>query len=232
MLTPNQDRLKRLADVQLEKGTHDDEPSNGECHVCIMEARAWVYEVPHTDHPDFDSPGISAFLIALNDSWPDAERQRLKKYEGIPPTKASVEVEQARAVMCLGWFLREHQPLWLEAAGLSGQAAELRALPAVTEENVEAALVTQKKALQAARAAWDAWSAVSFLIAARGGDALGKAATEQQRIDAGIAVLDAVTAATRDAELGLLDRMIALGSEPGAKGEGAFATAKTRETRR
>ena len=50
--------------------------------------------------PDFDSPGITAFLISLNDNWPDRERQRLIRYEGIPPTKATPEVERARAVMC------------------------------------------------------------------------------------------------------------------------------------
>jgi hypothetical protein len=56
-------------------------------------------------------------------------------------------------------------------------------------------------------------AAVSFLIVARGGNALRKDATEKQRIDAGIAALEAIEAKTRDAELALLDRLIALGAK-------------------
>lgn len=65
-----------LAIFKLESGAH----SNPEKGLCAMEAVAWLEGLAHTDHPACTCPIIGAYVRALNDSLPHAERQRIVAY--------------------------------------------------------------------------------------------------------------------------------------------------------
>ena len=57
-------------------------------------------------------------------------------------------LDEARSWMAMDWLIRDYAPAWLEAAGLTEPAAELRSLPAVLDE---AALCSVLRPIERAR---------------------------------------------------------------------------------
>ena len=219
-----------IDNVFLNTGSHSD-PSEG---VCAMEMVAYIAKEPHTDRPVCACPVITAFVISLNDSWTDEQRQALKPFlPRIIGTRKGVDAEVKRGIMTLDWTMRAHRPLWLEAAGFAEIAAQMRALPEIVDEaSFKPAMELQMEAIAAARSAWDAWDAWSArsarsawaawdawaarsasggLVALNAGNSLGPDATDEQRKQAkqaGMAALESVADSVRAGELELLDRMI------------------------
>lgn len=151
--------LKRLAQFEvavLDKGSH----SVIDTKRCAMEWVAYLAGEPHSDHPACVSPVITAYIISLNDSRDSVDRQVLKPYlPRILGTFATPEIETRRYVLTLDWMMREHRSIWLEAAARHEHAAEMRALPEVTNKmTFRTAAEAQYAAIEDALNAWNAWN--------------------------------------------------------------------------
>jgi hypothetical protein len=164
-----------LPALHLAKGAHDT-PEQG---ICLLEAVALFAGEPFTDDPSCVSPVLRAFGIASNDEWDDVQRQKLKLFIPRLVGTAGDGQDQARSYLALDWLIRTFTPAWLDLAGLSESAAELRGLRRIADmATAEAAGPVAREARSKAHAAVDA-----------AGDATGDAG------DAG----DAARAAARDA---------------------------------
>jgi len=141
----------------LAKGAHDTR-SEG---VCLMEAVAWFAGRDHTDHPICVSPVLGAYGRALNDRLPDDERQQLRQFVPLLPGTAGDGRDTKRGYMALDWAARTILPEWLDLAGLTSEAAALRALSPVTDAASRAA--ARKLLAQARDVAWTARSAAYTL---------------------------------------------------------------------
>jgi hypothetical protein len=167
--------------------------------MCLLEAVSYVAGERWSDHPRCVSKVIGAFGRAWNDQLDDATRQRLREY--IPRmigTATGAADDRARAWLATDWLVRTFTPAWLDLAGLSDDAAGLRALPELTSA---ASWRTARPTVEAARArAWDAAGAAAGDAAwdaagAAAWDAAGAAARAAARAAAG----DAAGAAAGDA---------------------------------
>ena len=161
--------LDHLGDLTLKKGAHGAR-DNG---LCAMEAAAWMAGEPHSDHPACVSPVIAAFMREWNDDLPsDEDRDRLLK-PLLPLTLNTRTVaadEERRGLLCADWLIRTFTPAWLDAAKLTEEAAELRALPELVDTPTIAAaqpiLNRARERADAARAAaWDAARAAAWAAA-------------------------------------------------------------------
>jgi hypothetical protein len=86
--------------VRLGRGGHH-EPGD---EVCVMELASMLAGEPFTDHPRASCPVIGAFLRAYNDRVDDDRRQDLYAYAArVVGTRATAEVEAARAQRCRAW---------------------------------------------------------------------------------------------------------------------------------
>jgi len=163
-----------LNDVVLKSGAH----STRDEGVCAMEMVAWLAGEAHSDSPACTCPVIGAFVRRVNDKWDDANRQRLKplllKLVGtVDPSK-----EQARAYMAVDWAVREILPQWHDLAGLTDQAAALRALsPIVDEDSARAGYAAVEAAWAAAAHAPAAATCIATRTAARIAAAAASTAT-------------------------------------------------------
>jgi len=178
-----------LANIVLKQGSHRARKDG----MCAMEAAAYVAGEKHSDHPACVCPVIGAFMRSRNDNLPDDESRTRLLLPLIPKiigTRATPEVERARAYMALDWLARECAPAWLDAAGLSEHAAALRALaPIMDKESAKASQET----LDAARAA--AWAAACDAA----WDAAGYAAWDAAWAAASAAAVDAAVDAAWNA---------------------------------
>ncbi len=119
-----------LSTIKLQAGAHPD-ANVGEW--CVMEAVAWAAGEPWTDRPQCVSPVIGAYLRRLNDDLDDDGRQELVPYIfKVIGTNTGPEDEERRRWLVANWMLQHHLPAWLDAAGLSEQAAIVRAIPEIT----------------------------------------------------------------------------------------------------
>src|SRR5574341_1842702 len=116
---------ERLATItRLEAGTHSPDHT-----FCVMEAVAYVAGEAWTDHPKCACPVLTAFCITLNDSMPDAERQKLLPFIlRLAGSKSTPEVEQRRMFLLVDAAVREFASAALEAYGLPHKAEQLRKL--------------------------------------------------------------------------------------------------------
>ena len=200
-LTAGTDPAAWLASLTLANGGHDSD----EDQWCVMEAAAYIADEPHSDHPACVSGVLTDFAINLNDRWKTEKRQLLKPF--IPRLIGTRDdgLDETRGYLALDWLIRTYTPAWLDLAGLTEPAAELRALrrivdvaaaesagPVVREAQIKAAAAgaaARAAAGDAARAAaWDAARAAAWAAA---GDAAWAAAWA--------AAWDAARAAARDA---------------------------------
>lgn len=116
-------------------------PDQGDWQWCVMEVAAWMADEAWTDDPANVSPVIADLAKALNDTLPDAERQDLKTYLAAAPAGVIDTVdagkETNRTLMCTDWLVRTYLPFWFNAAGLTDEADELAALPAIATGTVD-----------------------------------------------------------------------------------------------
>lgn len=62
--------------IVLQKGSHN----SSEEGMCVMEAVAYIAGEPHSDHPICACPVLTSFMIRINDSMTQDERQQLRPY--------------------------------------------------------------------------------------------------------------------------------------------------------
>jgi len=214
-----------LGPLTLLQGAHA--RGNG---MCAMEAAAYLAGEAHSDHPICVSPVIAAFMRRWNDRPGDAERQRLKPLVvQVLHTATGRADEQTRAWLCADWAVREHAPLWLDAAGLSQHAAHLRACaPLVDKATAEAA---RKVARNAATAAADADADAAATAAADADAYAAYAATAAADADATAAYAaadaDAAAAAAASAAASVASAATAAADADAAADASAAATAAT-----
>jgi len=166
------ERLPLLDTIHLAHGSH----SSFDDGACAMEVVAWIAGEPHSDQPKCVSPVLTGFCISLNDRWDDEQRQTLKPY--LPRLVGTRDgQDEARSYLALDWLIRTYTPAWLDLAGLTGEARELRSLRRIVD------LAAAQSAGPVVRAAQGR--------AAAARDAAGAAARDAAR--------DAARAAARDA---------------------------------
>ena len=143
-----------LESIHLLSGGHTG-PEKG---FCVMELAAYMADEPWSDHPACASPVLGAFLRSWNDALDDETRQKLKPYAAKVIGTAGDGKDEQRAWMAVDWMSRTYLPVWLDLAGLSGHAAAVRAVIAITDP---ISANSAQPVLDAARAAagdaaWDA----------------------------------------------------------------------------
>ena len=206
--------------ITLDRGGHR-RPDDG---LCVMEAVAYFAAEKHSDYPECVSPVIGAFLRRWNDDLDDEGRQKLKRL--IPlvvGTNTGKADDETRAWLVTDWMVRTYLPAWLDLGGMGEQAAAVRALdPIISATAWRQGSPAVDGARRAAAAAWDAaWDAArdAAWAAARAaaGAAAGAAARDAARAAAWDAAWDVLRPTVEELQrsaLGLLDRMIAVGSTP------------------
>jgi hypothetical protein len=139
--------VSRLADPYLSDGAHTapthPTPDQGDWQWCMMEVAAWMADEAWTDDPANVSPVIAQLCKALNDAMPDEARQDLKDYlvvapDGVIDTVSPGADETTRVYLSTNWLIRTYVPLWLDLAGLTEEADELQALPAIASGTMDA----------------------------------------------------------------------------------------------
>src|SRR5690606_28601620 len=123
--------------------------------ACLLEAVAYIAGEPWTDHPECVCPVLAAFGRAWNDALDDDTRNRILKpfIPRLIGTRSTRDVQDARAFAAADWAVRTYTPVWLRAAGLDAEAAELEALPTLsTTELCKAAMPTIGKVREKAAA--------------------------------------------------------------------------------
>ena len=136
-----------LADPVLSVGAHDAPtvsivPDQGDWAWCMMEVAAWMADEAWSDDPANVSPVIAQLCKMLNDSLPGTARWELKDFLVVAPDGVIDTVdagkETTRKLLCTNWLVRTYLPLWFDAAGMSDEADELAALPAIAAGTLDA----------------------------------------------------------------------------------------------
>ena len=208
-MTIIQERLDALDTITLAEGAHDDFESGH----CAMEVVAWLAGLGHTDCPECASPVLRDFTINLNDQWGHEQRQKLIPLLPRMVGTAGDGQDEARSYLALDWLIRTFTPAWLDLAGLTTEATELRSLRrivdmATAESAGPVVLSVRARAAAAGDAAWAAArGAARGAAGAAAWAAAGDAARDAARDAAGAAAWgaawdaawDAAGAAARDA---------------------------------
>ncbi len=165
-----------LATFRLGHGSHSATPpgvplSDGD--ACLMEAVAHFAGEPWSDHPKCASPVLTAYGIALNDRWVTrcpAMAARLVPF--IPRIVGTRDgQDEVRSYLALDWLIRTYTPAWLDLAGLTLEARELRDLRRIVD------LSAAQSAGPVVRSAWAAaWAAARAAAWAAAGDVAWAAA--------------------------------------------------------
>ena len=213
----------------LAEGSHE----SFEEGACAMEWVSYLAGLGFTDAPECSSRVLRTYTISLNDTWNDADRQRLVPFLPRMVGTAGDGQDEARSYLALDWLIRTYTPAFLDLANLSAEAQALRDLRRIVDmASAEAAGPVVRAGRDKAHAAWDAagaaawdaaWDAARAAAGAAAGDAARAAAGAAAGDAAGAAARDAAWAAARDAAwaaltptveslktsaLELLDRMI------------------------
>jgi hypothetical protein len=151
-----------LEAIKLLHGSHADREKG----VCLMEAVAWFANEPHSDHPQCASPALTSFGIALNDSFPDEQRQKLKDCIPLLVGTRNAELEQKRVYFLATQTIKVFAPIALRASAgalpeglkehadkLNGEAIKLEALPDIDSSTAADAARAAYAAAYAADAA-------------------------------------------------------------------------------
>jgi len=188
---------------------------------CALEVVAWLADEGHTDAPECASPVLRRFTINLNDSWSQEQRQKLIPFLPRMVGTAGDGQDEARSYLALDWLIRTYTPAWLDLAGLTVEAQELRDLRRIVDMvTAEAAGPVVRNASDKAAAAYAAGAAAraAARVAARvAAGATGAAADAAARAAAGAAADAAARAAARAAA-------DAAGGAADAAGESAWRT--------
>ena len=187
-----------LETIHLDKGAHDD-PDDGHC---LLEVVAMFVGQPFNDTPKCVSPVLRYYGIGLNDQWDDVQRQTLRPFIPRLPGTAGDGLDEARSYLALDWLIRTYTPAWLDLAGLTESAAELRALRRIADMTAAAAAGPVVRDAQMKAAA--AWAAARAAAGAAAGAAARDAAW-----DAAGAALKPTVELLQASALDLFERMIA-----------------------
>ena len=171
--------------ITLARGAHEDR-SDG---LCLLEAVAWFAGESHSDHPACVSPVVAAYGRHLNDVLPDESRRLLIPFIPAMSHTAGDGLDKARGYLALDWLIRVYTPAWLDLAGLSAEAGQLRGLHRIND------LITVRNAGPVVRMAADKATAAGTAARNAAWDAAGTAA----RTAAGPAAWDAAGTAAWDA---------------------------------
>ena len=171
--------------ITLARGAHEDR-SDG---LCLLEAVAWFAGESHSDHPACVSPVVAAYGRHLNDVLPDESRRLLIPFIPAMSHTAGDGLDKARGYLALDWLIRVYTPAWLDLAGLSAEAGQLRGLHRIND------LITVRNAGPVVRMAADKATAAGTAARNAAWDAAGTAA----RTAAGPAAWDAAGTAARAA---------------------------------
>jgi hypothetical protein len=152
-----------LEAIKLLRGAH----AKREKGVCLMEAVAWFANEPHSAHPQCASPALTSFGIALNDSFPADQRQKLKDCIPLLVGTRNAELEQKRVYFLATQAIKVFTPIALRAAA--------RAMPETLKEHA-AKMTAEAVKLEAlhdidSSTAADAAAAATAAAAARAADA-------------------------------------------------------------
>lgn len=145
--------MKNLLDldtITLSTGCHD--PNDG--RMCFMEAVSADQGLPWSDSPNVVSYFLVEFGRRLNDTLNDESRQRLKPLIRLVPGTVGDGLDDVRRHMVVDWTVRVATPLWLDAAGKTEYAAELRAFHRIT--NWEELLVVRRRLNEVSDELWKA----------------------------------------------------------------------------
>ena len=175
--------------------------------ACALEWVAYIANEGHTDAPECASSVLRRFTINLNDSWSQEQRQKLIPFLPRMVGTAGDGQDEARSCLALDWLIRTYTPAWLDLAGLTVEAQELRDLRRIVDMvTAEAAGPVVRNASDKAAAAYAAGAAAraAARVAARvaagaTGAAAGAAADAAARAAAGAAAAAAARAAARAA---------------------------------
>ncbi len=97
--------------ITLSKGKHAS-PRDG---ACVMELASMLAGEPFNDRPQSVCPVIGSFLRAYNDRIDDGRRQDLYGYAAkVVGSRASQDVQQARAERLSAWALELRWSAWLQ----------------------------------------------------------------------------------------------------------------------
>lgn len=154
---PIPERLKRLraGEIDLKVGDHTaPDPSCTHPEGCEREIRSWILGLDWSDDPDDCSPVINAFRRRFNDGLPGDLRQKLGETMFIDIGTRGDGRDEDRAWMCADWTIRVALPTWLELAGTTGPATQLRGLPEITAETIDEARPLVNKLADNGRAFW------------------------------------------------------------------------------
>src|SRR5919202_3013926 len=119
----------------LSRGPHLN-PGDGRC---AMEWVAHLAGEPHGDRPACVSPLIRMYVIALNDTLDDHQRQRLAPYLRRCIGTAGDQRDRQRARRCVDWLTRSATPAFLDLIACQRPTAQaLRSLPTIAAHNTVA----------------------------------------------------------------------------------------------
>ena len=149
--------------ITLDYGSHDTFDGGH----CALEVVAWLADEGHTDAPVSVSPVLRRFTISLNDNWSQEQRQKLIPFLPRMVGTAGDGQDKARSYLALDWLIRIYTPAWLDLAGLTVEAQELRDLRRIVDMvTAEAAGLVIRNAQKKAAAAWAADAAYAARAAA------------------------------------------------------------------
>jgi len=129
--TPIPERLDaaKSDDFRLLYGQHDapKDPTKPP-EACLLEAEGWIYGEKWTDCPPCVSPVLWRFGQRLNDRLDTERRQELKRFLGRLGGTGDDGQDDARRALAASWVINTGMPQWLEMAGLTARADELRSM--------------------------------------------------------------------------------------------------------
>jgi hypothetical protein len=197
--------------VVLARGKHD----CGDPQGCLFEFYNEILSYRKTDSRPADVSAIlHTFGMRLNDLLPDQRRQTLKEFLPQPERPSPLAgtfddgLDEARGYLALDWLIRTYTPAWLDLAGLSAEAQQLRDLRRIVDlVAAQAAGPVVRNASSRAAAAWaaagdaagDAAWAAAWAAAGDAAWAAAGAAGDAARAAAGDAAGAAARAAARAA---------------------------------
>lgn len=136
-------RVELVRDLPLSAGGHT-APAEGECPdgMCAVEKFAFITGQHWTDHPKNCCPTLAAFMRSFNDRTDQAGRDRLDAwiFENVEAIVATANDGRSewRGFVSSDYAIRVALPVWLDLAGVKDAAAQLRALPEITDRALAA----------------------------------------------------------------------------------------------
>jgi hypothetical protein len=118
--------------LNLGHGGHQP-PNSADDEICINELCSMLAGEPFGYRPVCVSRVLQDFALSLNDRWDFDARQKLKPFARRMLNTANDGQDEARGWLAIDWLIRTYTPAWLDLAGLTAEAAELRSLRRIAD---------------------------------------------------------------------------------------------------